>query len=189
MGDSSAKKLSEFIPRSVRYVIRPEDNRVIRFAKKRLRKRSYHSDIVNVSETGMLFTIDRSELLKKDELVMVQFKGPALGEIATYAKVVRTERFEEWNPRWGKRKKFRVAIQFEDMYDGLNFELRQGITDRISSQIREQKKERLKARRSWILKNYKMLLGLVFVSIGFLAINSFMSLIPRISLYLKSLFF
>ena len=167
MGES-AKRLKEFVPRAIRYVIRPEDNRVIRHSKQKYRQRSYHSDILNVSETGLLFTIDRSELLKIGEQVLVEFQGPALNKVATHAKVVRTDRFEEWHPTWGKRKKYTVAIQFVDIPEGLSFEIRQGIKDKIQDQIKIKRREQKKARVSWIVSNKSETIKFALATFGWL---------------------
>ena len=55
MGDSAKK----FIQRSPRYVIQPNDDRYLRFAKSGESEQSYTTQLVNISATGLAFVIDR----------------------------------------------------------------------------------------------------------------------------------
>lgn len=128
MASREASPLPRFQERAVRYIIRPEDQKVLRLVRQNHRHRSYFTEIQNLSETGLAFILDRSEPLQTDEIVLLEFHPPESElSVACHGRIVRVENFETWHPQWGKARKRRVAVQFLETSTAFQNEIRKQI--------------------------------------------------------------
>ncbi len=85
----SSESSKEIYPRSPRYVLQLKDKKVLRYASYPKGHRSFFTEIINMSETGMAFTVPFLDTPNKNEIIMVEFSPPNSSPIACYGKVLR----------------------------------------------------------------------------------------------------
>lgn len=158
----SAQRLRKFIQRAPRYVLRPQDNQVMRFSLESM-KGSGESDetmLHNLSETGVAFIVKPETQIKVGDIIKVEIPVPSEGQIAWWAKVVRTESFEpnQWmfsskNP-FKEIEKVLVACRFEDMPDEHTLTIRRGIERSFIKAMQDQQYLNWHYYRALIFQNY-----------------------------------
>ncbi|MCC6138000.1 MAG: PilZ domain-containing protein, partial [Bdellovibrionaceae bacterium] len=80
-------------PRSPRYVLQMKDKKVLRYAPYPRGNRAFFTEIVNLSESGMAFTVPYLDCPHKNEIIMVEFTPPGdTKSIACYAQVKRIQK-------------------------------------------------------------------------------------------------
>lgn len=134
--------LRRFVPRAPRYVLRPNDNQMLRFAPNKVLNRSYSTRFLNVSESGLAFLIDKASAPGIGEFIKVEFPVPGGEQIAWFAKVVRLEEFvpEEW---WSETRAkdhendVVVGVQFHQLPDGHKHAIRVHLQDKFGQLVRE----------------------------------------------------
>lgn len=85
---TTVKKL---YPRSPRYTLNIDEKRVLRFSGLPKGSKDFFTEILNLSETGMAFTLPYLDNPKMDEEIKIQFTPPGGKQIACFAKVKRIE--------------------------------------------------------------------------------------------------
>ncbi|MGE0762675.1 MAG: PilZ domain-containing protein [Bdellovibrionales bacterium] len=140
--------LRRFVARAPRYVLRPNDNQMLRFSPNNTSNRSFSTQLMNISETGLAFLIDRGHCPSIGEFIKVEFPVPGGEQIAWFGKVVRLEEFSR-HPWWSDKRNSEhtgdvlVGIQFHQLPDGH----RQAIRVHLQARFRELMKDRQMA--SW----------------------------------------
>lgn len=139
--------LRRFVPRAPRYVLRPNDNQMLRFAPNKVHNRSHSTRFLNVSETGLAFLIERSSAPTIGELIKIEFAVPGGEQIAWFAKVIRLEEYSP-NAWWTHQdsldhhRDVLVGIQFHQLPDAH----RQSIRVHLQAKFREVLRNRQMAR-------------------------------------------
>ncbi len=83
--------LAKYLLRAPRYTLSPEENNLIRVVGPQLEPWEEHTDIRNVSLTGLSFTADPSFCPRLGEIIRIQFTVPGSSQMACHAIVTRLE--------------------------------------------------------------------------------------------------
>tara|TARA_Y100000817_G_scaffold261155_1_gene215526 strand:+ start:32 stop:712 length:681 start_codon:yes stop_codon:yes gene_type:complete len=128
--------LHKFVPRATRFVLRPEDNRLLLYKPQPRLAPTHSTEILNISATGVAFVTERDIAPKLGEIIKMEFTIPGGEKIAWFGRVVRTEEFEA---RTWMRTSFGhpsldqiiIGIHFENMPETQKDKLSKGISKRI----------------------------------------------------------
>lgn len=175
-----SQALRRFVPRAPRYILRPNDNQMLRFAPNKILNRSYSTRFMNVSESGLAFLIDKSSAPGIGEFIKVEFPVPGGEQIAWFAKVVRLEEFvpEDW---WSEAKAKEhendviVGIQFHQLPDGHRQAIRLHLQEKFHQVLKERSQARWRltahyfAEYGWQVVMYGIAAALAFSILYFLA--------------------
>lgn len=85
------QSLAKYLLRSPRYTLHAEDNNLIRVVGPKLESWEEHTDIQNVSLTGLSFTADPQICPKLGEIIRIQFTVPGSEQMACHGIVTRIE--------------------------------------------------------------------------------------------------
>jgi hypothetical protein len=140
--------------RAPRYVLRPEDNQFVRFANE-VRQKASGIEILDISKTGMAFTVHREQVPRLGENIIIEFEAPGTGQMACFARVVRLEE-QAGRASWGTPKKgIIVAVHFL-LKRGQIQHLGRGLEQKFDKLKAEQNREYFRRRLEW-LKHYAKL--------------------------------
>ncbi|MCM2281052.1 MAG: PilZ domain-containing protein [Bdellovibrionaceae bacterium] len=105
-----------YIPRAPRYVIRPHDKSLLRFKDAAPNGEASSATILDLSESGLLFTIQGPDHPELQETIKVEFTIPGRSQMACFATVTRVETDVEWELD-GKQTStgVRIAVRFLDL--------------------------------------------------------------------------
>jgi hypothetical protein len=142
-----AESAKKFVPRSARYILRPQDRNIMRFGLED--SHAGATDIrqtllVNLSETGAAFITDSRRGLHIGERIMVEIPVPQGEQIAWWGTVTR---LQEYQPRrWFQdtnsffdEPKILVAIRFDHLPEGHTRAIRKGIEKSYLQAVRDQR--------------------------------------------------
>lgn len=140
------ERLRRFVPRAPRYTLRPQDRNVMRYALANSRGGIEHTTLLNLSETGMAFLMDRSSQIAIGDEIKVEVPVPDNDQIAWIGKVVRIEVYD--TSSWFSRNRqepemIKVGLRFEALPAGHQKTLRQGIEVSFIRAMREQRQRTL----------------------------------------------
>lgn len=118
-----AQILKKFVQRAPRYVLRPDDDRLIRFAaeaQRAINSVDYSTLFVNLSSTGLAFVVDDAQAPQLGARIKIEFTIPGDQRIAWFGEVVRIETFDpkKWylNPKdFEHRSTQLIGIRFLEM--------------------------------------------------------------------------
>jgi hypothetical protein len=171
--------LRRFIPRAPRYVLRPSDNQMLRFAPNRVLNRSYSTRFINVSETGLAFVVDRSSAPGIGDFIKIEFPIPgAKNQIAWFAKVVRLEEFSAtpwWSERAGHDNDVLVGVQFHQLPDGHRLAIRLHLQTMFREAMRERQTARWRRLRGFIAEHGPQIVMYAIATVLTVAILYFIS--------------
>lgn len=88
--------------------------------------------VVNVSETGLSFTMNSDEFPEVEEVLMIEFTVPGKKQIACFASVVRIEPQDDWHPSHGETSLVRIALTFLQMPAPYKRALKESLKERVS---------------------------------------------------------
>jgi hypothetical protein len=156
MDDSAIRR---FVPRATRYVLRPQDQKLLRFAfqQDHLGQGIQETVLFNLSKTGLAFLVEREFAPALGDLIKVDFSVPGRQRLASWARVVRTEEYSRglwWlkeNPRFSDF--IMVGISFQDLPVGHEMEIQTGLDQRLTELFHEHRKEQI--RRLWQWFQYR----------------------------------
>lgn len=175
-----AERLRKFIPRAPRYVLRPSDEKFLRYAHHDERNRSFTTQIINLSETGIAFLVERESAPALGDVIKIEFPIPGGEQVAWFARVVRMEEFapEEWglNPRRLSGDEVMVGIHFLDMPEGHRQSIRKGLEAKFLELLRAQRQESLRAFWRFFLSHYGKVLVYLICAIATFSILYYLSL-------------
>lgn len=104
--------------RSPRYVLNANDHVFMRFAGMDTRGTAVHAEMINLSETGLLFTIPATPEIappEEGDMLKIEFTIPNHKQIACFATVIRVEQQTDWSPDLGDRHFQIVALHFRNL--------------------------------------------------------------------------
>ena len=112
---------SRFFPRAPRYTLRSNDENQMRFALMQTRGSALETELVDVSKSGLKFSIFNTEVPKRGldegDVIKIEFKIPSGRQIACFATVTRLEQIDHWDPEFGDQSITEVAVQFRHLPD------------------------------------------------------------------------
>lgn len=125
--EMSHNPVEKIYPRSPRYVLNLQDRKILRYAPIPRGNRSFFTDIVNLSETGMAFTVPFLDSPQKNEIIMVEFTTPDGKPMACYAQVRRVQNYRIIEADLFEKNCKIVAVQFTSLKDGQQKVLRDSL--------------------------------------------------------------
>lgn len=87
--------------------------------------------VVDVSETGLSFSVKGDEFPDLQETLMIEFTIPGKKQIACYATVVRLDAQTSWSPEHGDLDVVKVALTFDKMPAVYREALRTSLRERV----------------------------------------------------------
>lgn len=161
MSDSSARS---FIPRAPRYVLRPEDNQMIRYALPNEKHNPFTTKFINISQTGLAFIVSQQALSNGfpfvGESIKVEVPVPGAEQFAWWAKIIRIEEYEnpwkrfESDAFWNENLVM-VAVRFDNLPQGHAEILQAGLTKKFEEVAAEQAKYRRRELIEWWSANWR----------------------------------
>lgn len=139
--------LRQFVSRSSRYTLRPQDKNLMRFSLETSgsgKGAIQETILLNLSQTGVGFLVDAATAPHMGDRVMVEIPVPSGDQVAWWAKVVRIEEFVP-KRRFSQRdeffedRKFIIGLRFEALPDAHSAALRKGIEDSFLKIMRDQR--------------------------------------------------
>lgn len=138
LGDVMSSSARRYSDRAPRYILNPQDSRIMRVATKRKKKQIFKMEIVDLSETGMSFVVDWHFLPQIGEILKVEFPVPGQdNQVAWFAKVVRLEGPSERPNEMLHFSGIKVGVEFQNLPKGHLNVLRAGLQQQFISQGRE----------------------------------------------------
>ncbi len=141
-----AEQLRKFVTRAPRYVLRPGDDQILRFAHQDEKNKSFTTRFLNISETGIAFLVDRSCLPLLGDQIKVEFPVPGGEQVAWFARVVRMEEVGT--------EDVMVGIHFSELPEGHKNLINQALSEKLLEILREQRKESLKSFLQYFIAHY-----------------------------------
>lgn len=150
MSQDSAGKL---YPRSPRYVLQVKDKKILRYAPFPRGNRAFFTEIINLSETGMAFTVPFLDAPHKNEIVMVEFTPPGeTNSIACYAQVKRIQKISIIESDFFHKDCKVVAVQFTSLPEEQRVLIRAGLAQQFKQIHRNFQFQQTKLKIQWFLK-------------------------------------
>ncbi len=150
MSQDSAGKI---YPRSPRYVLQMKDKKVLRFAPFPRGNRAFFTDIINLSETGMAFTVPYLDTPHKNEIIMVEFTPPGESKsIACYAQVKRIQKMSIIESDFFHKNCKLVAVIFTSIPDEQRAIIRSSLAQEFKQIHRSFRFQQAKLKVMWYLK-------------------------------------
>lgn len=140
-------------PRSPRYVLQLHDKKVVRFAPYPRGNRSFVTEIHNLSETGMAFTVPYLDTPNVDETIMVEFTPPGGGDsVACFGHVKRVQNYTVIEADYFQKNCKLVAVRFVNMQEPQVQAIRKALASEFKKMNVMFSRQQLKLRFLWMLK-------------------------------------
>lgn len=139
-------------PRSPRYVLQLKDKKILRFAPIPRGTRSFFTEIVNLSETGMAFTAPYLDTPQKNEIIMVEFTPPNSSAVACFAQVKRVQSFRIIEPDFFEKNCKLVAVTFTNLQPEQSNMIRDGLSKEFKKSHSKFHRQQLKMKMMWAWK-------------------------------------
>lgn len=168
----SQESIEKLYPRSPRYVLQMKDTKVLRYAPYPRGNRSFFTEIVNLSETGMAFTVPYLDTPHKNEIIMVEFTPPGgATSIACYAQVQRVQKISIIEADYFQKNCKLVAVTFTSLKEEQREQIRHVLAQKFRKINRSFKLQQVKMKFLWTLKfkKKKVAMALGFSSTAILA--------------------
>lgn len=169
--------LRKFVPRSPRYVLRPQDDQLLRFALKDDQSDPRGTRFLNISLTGLGFAIDRKMAPPIGETLKIEFPIPGGQKIAWFGRVVRLEEPTSstwWDPEFD-RDDVIVGIEFQDLPTAHRSQIQRALGKKFLELQRERRQRLLQSLLIFTSRNFWRIVGLILCAVGTAAILYFMS--------------
>lgn len=166
-----ANSLRQFINRAPRYILNADDNRLLRVVRDGTLHKIITSELINISETGLIFSVDRQVAPRIGEMIKVEFATTLAEEgFAWFARVMRIELPEEQFSWKNRSTTVRVGIRFEKLPAGHADRLRRQLNEKFE-QLRNERRLRLaRQSRAWMADHGLQLAIYVFATLATVAI-------------------
>lgn len=165
-------------PRNPRYVLQLHDKKVLRFAPYPRGSRSFYTEIHNLSESGMAFTVPYLDVPNIDETIMVEFTPPGEGmnSIACFGHVKRVQNYTVIEADFFQKNCKLVAVKFSGLQPEQTTALRQALDKEFKKINLSFSRQQLRLRFLWMLKFKKRQLFWGAASLGVIAASLALSL-------------
>lgn len=172
--------LRKFVNRAPRYVLKPTDNHVMRYASDSGPEGIFRTKLVNLSETGAAFVVDRTMTPHIGEVIKVELPIPGLDQIAWYGEVVRMEAYssDSW---WSDpdpfvdEDKMLIAVHFQDLPAGHRVTIQKGLQEQFLKELQERRLRQQLYVRHWITQNIFKVVGYTLLSVACFGILYYLS--------------
>ncbi len=169
----SGEHLRRFIPRATRYILRPKDHRLLKFANdSKDGSETQETTFVNLSRTGLAFLIERDMAPQLGDLIKVEFQVPAGTQIAWWARTVRIEEYSKqiwWireDPAF--RDLILIGLEFQELPEGHQLEIQRGLDIRFREMLADYRREQVRRLWSWVqFRGWKYVAYLVLAAAVF----------------------
>ena len=138
--------IRKYVSRAPRYVLRPQDRSVMRFSLERTLGEGgiEKTVLLNLSETGMAFLVERGREPHLGDRVKVEIPIPGGDQIAWWAAVVRVEEFESTGWLYSRDpfetdNQILIGLRFDKLPEPHSRAIRQGIHASFMQAMREQR--------------------------------------------------
>lgn len=149
----SQDSVGKIYPRSPRYVLQMKDKKVLRYAPYPRGNRAFFTEIVNLSETGMAFTVPFLDTPHKNEIIMIEFTPPGEAQsIACYAQVTRIQKMSIIEADYFQKNCKLVAVTFTSMPDEQRAQIRTVLTQKFKKMSRNFQVQQMKLKLRWLFK-------------------------------------
>jgi hypothetical protein len=157
--------------RSPRYVLQMKDKKIMRYAPYPRGHRSFFTEIINLSETGMAFTVPFLDSPHLNEIIMVEFTVPGAEPIACFAKVQRVQKYKLIESDFFQKDCKLVGVKFEKMKEEQLITLRLSLNEEFKKIQNRFRRDQLWLKLRWQWKFQKRRLislsaGLFFLSLA-----------------------
>ncbi len=160
-----------FVSRAPRYILKPTDNHVMRYASDLGPQGVFKTKLVNLSETGAAFVVDRSMAPQIGEVIKLEIPIPGLDQIAWFAEVVRMESYSS-NSWWSDpdpfsdEEKMIVAVHFHELPKGHQTAIRKGLQEQFLRELQERRIRQQLYIHNWIKDNTFKFVGYFILSLA-----------------------
>lgn len=140
----------QFIQRAPRYVLRPEDSQVVRFAHREDKSRSYSTNIIDVSTTGLAFRVHKDTQPQIGDIIMIEFTVPGAQKMACYARVIRIEEPHNRGQWKSYSDDLIIGVRFQQLLSAHTANLALGLEGKFRELHRSKKKRWITKAISWM---------------------------------------
>lgn len=139
-----AELATVYVARAPRYILSPEDNRLMFFAHKDTRGEKQESLFLNISATGLAFATERDLAPNLGEMIKLEFSAPGEGRVAWWGRVVRVEEYEK-HSFWSLGSSnvsddmVYVAVKFQNMPEAHVHKIKSSVKKKFKEIRRAQK--------------------------------------------------
>ncbi len=149
--------LRGFVQRAPRFLFRPSDKAMLRFAQNDAPQSAQSTQLINLSTTGAAFLAPRLDCPMVGEVLKVEFPIENGESVAWWARVVRVE--EHARKLWWKAKNqiavpdtILVAVTFQDLPEGHFKAIEKGLKQRWRQSFIEHKHLRRQMIWAWFVE-------------------------------------
>lgn len=155
-----------YIPRAPRYVLRPDDNQMIRYALPHEKNNPYTTKFINISQTGLAFIVSQRSLREGfphvGEKIKLEVPVPGGDQFAWWATVIRIEEYQNpWrrfeSDHFMHENQVMVAVRFDELPNSHYALLKSGLSQRFEEIATERAMLRRKALETWVAQNWRSL--------------------------------
>ena len=153
-----------YIPRAPRYILRPDDNQMIRYALPHEKSNPYSTKFINISQTGLAFVVSQRALRDGfpvvGEKIKLEVPVPGGDQFAWWATVIRIEEYENpWrrfdSDNFMTEAQVMVAVRFDELPTGHVATLQTGLSKRFEEIATEESLLRRKELQHWLELNWR----------------------------------
>lgn len=141
--------------RSARYVLQVKDKKVMRYAPYARGHRAFFTEILNLSESGMAFTVPFLDSPQLHETIMVEFTVPGGSSVACFAKVKRIQDYRLIEADFFQKNCKLVAVKFEKMHDEQIRHLRENLNKEFRAKQNQFLREQRWLKLQWYWRFHK----------------------------------
>lgn len=138
--------------RSPRYVLQMKDKKVMRYAPYPRGHRAFFTQIINLSETGMAFTVPFLDSPTLNETIMIEFAVPGGEPIACFAQVQRVQKYTLIESDFFQKDCKLVAVKFHQMKEEQLRTLRICLTQEFKKMQVHFRRQQLTLKLQWYWK-------------------------------------
>lgn len=122
---------ARYHPRAPRYVFRPEDESLMRFAGMDTRGITLKARMHDLSTTGLSIIVNSNQAPEIGQMLKIEFGLPGSRQVAWFATVVRIERKSEWSPDFGHREYTLVGLRFRQLPSAFTKAIKKSIERKV----------------------------------------------------------
>ena len=147
-----AQALKRYEQRAPRYLFKPDDRKVVRFAKVGNKKRSSTTILIDISQSGMAFVVEKKLRPAVGDKIMVEFTVPCSDQMACYAVVMRVDLRES---RYiDDEDEAVVAVKFTSLMNSQGKNLSAGLRLKFKELKSLKQRERILDKMDWAKESY-----------------------------------
>jgi hypothetical protein len=154
----AAPRAQRYFARAPRYRMSSSDIRSLRVVRKtRHRRDDFDAEVVNISETGLAFEVNREYIPKIGEVLLLEFTMPGGQRVAWYGRVVRIEMPNDRAEWKSLSRNVLVGLQFHQLPGKFKGEIRQAIETKLEEYEKLRRAQMMAYYLDWALRHWKHL--------------------------------